>query len=205
MCTVNGAKVIATPEQYELARLARSKTIGSDVRAKLAGCQAGEETRAKHAAAQGGSANGFFGKQHTDATRQKLSKSSGKPVRCLNTGEEFCSSYEAAAKLGINRVLINNCCRGKQASTSGGLKFEFINKTDFDYGLPGNKLTKYERRRQIIELRKKLILLTNAFPNRLSAEDTKKIAKLATCENKRYLLSLLALFTEAEIDQIMGL
>lgn len=50
-----------------------------------------------------------------------------------------------------------------------------------------------------------MILLANAFPNRLGTEDTKKIAKLATCENKRYLLNLLALFTEAEIDQVMGL
>ena len=98
--------------------------------------------------------------------------------------------------LGISRVLINNCCRGKQESTMSGMRFEYVNPQDVARGVPGkNSMTKYERRRLVIELRKLIITLDKLFPGVLSIEDSKKISKLATCENRQYLLSLFSLFT----------
>lgn len=197
MCTVSNSATISTPEDYQFAREARSKTIGKAARAKLIGGAASEVIREAHRSKQAGEANGFYGKQHSVQTKQKFSESTSKAVRHINTGIEYKSSYEAASALGISRVLINNCCRGKQESTKGGMKFEYVNPEDINRGIPGkNTLTKYERRREIIELRKQVVLLDRQFPQVLSEEDKIRINKLATCENRRYLLSLVSLFSE---------
>ena len=196
MCSVSKAAVISTPEEYEMAKIARSKTIGKAAQVKLIGGVALEKTRQAHSLKQAGESNGFYGKQHTEETRQKFSISTSKAVRHVNTGIEYKSSYEAAEALGISRVLINNCCRGKQESTKGGMKFEYVNPEDFSRGLPGIK-SKYDRRREIIELRKQVVQLNESSPSILTDEDKQRIRKLATCENKRYLQSLLKKFEES--------
>ena len=196
MCTVSNTATNTTAEDYQIARIARSKIIGKDVRTKLIGLEASAIMRENHSKAQGGELNGFFGKSHSDETKSKLSKAKSKAVRHINTGVEYSSSYEAAEKLGISRVLINNCCRGKQESTCGGMKFEYVNPEDFNIGIPGkNHKTKYDRRREIIELRKQVVELNNKFPGVLSEENKNRIKKLATCESYHYLTSLLRLFS----------
>lgn len=199
MCTVSAAHTIASPEEYEQARLIRSTTLGKTLRTKLIGKSETDLTRLAHAKAQTGELNGFYGKTHSTDTLQKLSESLGKRVRCINTGIEYASSYDVERQLGISRVLVNNCCRGKQLSTSGGLQFEYVNKDDINYGLPKNTLSKYDRRRKIITLRKILVKLDETFPEILPEVDKIRISKLATCENKRYLLSLLRLFDELHL------
>lgn len=197
MCTISKAASIATAEDYQAARLARSKTIGNKTRAKLIGLEASTVMRENHSKAQSGELNGFFGKTHSDETKQKLCKATSKAVRHINTGIEYSSSYEAEEKLGISRVLINNCCRGKQESTCGGMKFEYVNPEDVSRGIPGkNHKTKYDRRREIIELRKQVVELNNKFPNILNVEDKRRISKLATCESYHYLNSLLKQFSK---------
>lgn len=196
MCTVSNAAGIATAEDYQATKVARSKLIGNKARTKLIGLEASIQTRENHSKAQSGKLNGFYGKSHSEETRSKLSKAISKAVRHINTGIEYSSSYEAAEKLGISRVLINNCCRGKQKSTCGGMRFEYVNPEDLSRGLPTNSKTKRDRRREIIELRKQVIELDTKFPATLSLEDKKRISKLATCENYRYLIGLLKLFTE---------
>ena len=199
MCTVSNSSGFATPEDYSNAKEARSKTIGQKTRLKLIGETASTEVRLNHSKAQAGEANGFYGKVHSSKTRQQLSESASKPVRHLNTGIEYPSSYAAAKALGINRVLINNCCRGKQQSTSGGMKFEYVNQEDFNKGIPGKTvLTRYERRRNILQLRKLIIHLDIKFFNVLPAEDKIRIAKIATCESYRYLMNLLKIFLQVE-------
>lgn len=193
MCTVSKTATIATAEEYQLARESRSKTIGAAVQTKLIGFVADEQARSNHSQAQAGELNGFFGKTHTEAARAKLAASQSKAVRHINTGIVYSSSYEAANALNINRVLINNCCRGKQTSTKGGMRFEYVNPSDLNRSIPGkNSMTKYDRRREIIELRKLVVQLNKQFPNILNPEDAIKISKLSTCENKRYLINLLA-------------
>lgn len=195
MCTISKSAKIATAEEYQIARELRSKTIGAVVQDKLIGTSADSLTRGNHSKSQSGELNGFFGKAHSESTKQKLAAAKTKAVRHINTGKIYSSSYEAAEALEINRVLINNCCRGKQASTMGGMMFEYVNPQDFNRGIPGtNHMTKYERRREIIELRKLIVGLNKRFPGVITYEDTIRISKLATCENKRYLLSLLQLF-----------
>ena len=197
MCTVSSTATNATVEDYQTARILRSKTIGNKARVKLIGLEAPVSMRENHSKAQSGELNGFFGKAHSDETKTKLSKAKSKAVRHINTGVEYSSSYEAADKLGISRVLINNCCRGKQESTSGGMKFEYVNPEDFNVGIPGkNHKTKYDRRREIIELRKQVVELSSQFPEVLSDADKKRISKLATCESYHYLTNLLKLFPE---------
>jgi hypothetical protein len=192
MCTCSYAASIATAEEYEAARIARSETIGKDVQAKLIGIVVDEQTRTNHSQAQAGELNGFFGKVHSEASRKKLAAATSKAVRHINTGTVYSSSYDAAASLGISRVLINNCCRGKQSSTMGGMMFEYVNPRDINRGVPGkSSLSKYERRRIIIELRTLIVGLNKAFPGILASADIHRISKLSTCENKRYLLSLL--------------
>lgn len=198
MCTCSETASIATAEEYELVRVARSKTIGKDVQVKLIGSAANEQVRKNHSLAQTGELNGFFGKAHSIDSRKKLAKSASKPVIHVNTGKIYSSSYEAADELGISRVLINNCCRGKQASTKGGMCFKYVNPLDLNRGvLNKSSLTRYDRRRKIIELRKVVLNLNEAFPGILAPEDTERIRKLATCENKRYLLELLNMFVTA--------
>lgn len=185
----------ATPEEYQLAKEKRNKIIGETTRLTQIGSNATIETRLRHSKAQKKELNGFFNKKHSEETRAKLSSSAGKPVRCINTGVEYASSYEAAADLGINRVLINRCCKGLQQYTHGNWQFEYINIEDAGRGIPGkSNLSKYEKRRQIIELRKQLVQLDKQFPAVLSEEDKVRIKYLAKCENYRYLNSLLKLF-----------
>lgn len=194
MCTVSNTATNATAEDYQTARMIRSKTIGNKARIKLIGLEASVETRQNHSNSQSGELNGFYGKSHSDETKAKLSKAKSKAVRHINTGTEYASSYEAAEKLGISRVLINNCCRGKQESTCGGMRFEYVNPDDLYIGLPTNHKTKRDRRREIIELRKQVVELSDRFPEVLLAEDKKRISKLATCESYHYLTGLLKLF-----------
>lgn len=196
MCTLSDGSSIATAEEYEAAKILRNKTIGKDVQAKLIGKKACACTRAKHSQAQAGTLNGFYGKTHSDDSRKKLATATSKAVRHVNTGTIYKSSYEAAASLGISRVLINNCCRGKQASTMGGMMFEYVNPQDIERGiLRKTKLTKYERRREIIELRTFVVGLNKNFPGILNIEDAQRIRKLATCENRHYLLELINTFS----------
>lgn len=49
----------------------------------------------------------------------------GKPVRCVDTGEEFISARKADASTGVNYKHISACCNGKR-KTAGGFKWEFI-------------------------------------------------------------------------------
>lgn len=196
MCTVSNSTqhVIISPEEYQQLKEARGKTIGNQVRQQLIGTKAVSSTRAKHHEKQAGSLNGFFNKKHSKETLSQLSKSKGKPVRHINTGVEYDSSYEAAKALNISRVLINNCCRGKQTSTHNGMMFEYIDPEDKNIGLPNSSLTKYERRRRIILLRKLVVKLDIEQPDVLLVVDKTRIKKLATCENYRYLISLLKQF-----------
>ena len=196
MCTVSKTSTIATAEEYQLVREARSRTIGAAVQSKLIGTTADDLTRNIHSQKQTGELNGFFGRTHSDTSRIKLSSAQSQAVRHINTGVIYKSSYEAADQLGISRVLINNCCRGKQASTMGGMRFEYVNPQDINRGIPGkNTLSKYERRRIIIELRALVVGLNKTFPGVLAPNDLEKIRKLATCENRQYLLSLLTNFS----------
>lgn len=50
-----------------------------------------------------------------------------KPVRCIDTFEEFESETAAGKKYGINKTLIGRVCKGINKTTKG-LRFEYIDK-----------------------------------------------------------------------------
>lgn len=47
-----------------------------------------------------------------------------KPVVCVETGEVFRGSSEAAKKMGLNRTKIVSVCTGKR-KTTGGFRFRY--------------------------------------------------------------------------------
>ena len=71
-------------------------------------------------------ANALKGKKKTpEAIRNNQLAQHRKPVRCIETGEEFESLSDAQRKTGILGETISRCCRGKQ-KTASGYHWEFI-------------------------------------------------------------------------------
>lgn len=104
------------------------------------------ETKQKISNAQKGNKNHFYGKTHSNMTKEKISigvKNSNrkfnnkkctkknKPIICLTTKKIFFSFKEAADYYNINYTNISNVCRGKYktAKLSNGLKtkWKYIN------------------------------------------------------------------------------
>ena len=52
-------------------------------------------------------------------------KSIGRPVRCIETGVEYCSSAEAEIAMGTNSHNIPTCCRSPK-KTVGGYHWEYV-------------------------------------------------------------------------------
>lgn len=70
---------------------------------------------------------GESGYKVSEKSRQLRSENSPckRPVRCLDTGEEFPSITAAAKHFKISRVTIGSVCRGEHIRV-GGLKFEYV-------------------------------------------------------------------------------
>ena len=103
------------------------------------GHEVSEETKEKIRNKTTGELNHFYGKHHSDETRQKMSQnhanvSSGnhpraKPVLCVELDIIFDCTRDAERKLGINHAHISACCRG-QRKTAGGYHWCYITKKD---------------------------------------------------------------------------
>lgn len=90
-----------------------------------------------------GKENPFYGKKHTDETRQKMKeawteerkeqlrlmaktrKQYTVKVRNVDTGEVFDSVKKAAEKYGLKDTHISRVCKGKR-KTTGGFKWEYV-------------------------------------------------------------------------------
>ena len=85
-----------------------------------------------------GENNPFYGKHHTEETKQKLSEQHKhmhtKAVECINTGEIFESATYAAEWCGITKQGIQRCCvggrptAGKHPITQEKLKWRYVNE-----------------------------------------------------------------------------
>ena len=83
-----------------------------------------------------GENNPFFGKHHTEETKQKLSEQhkhiNTKAVECINTGEIFESAAYAAEWCGITKQGIQRCCTGgrptagRHPETKEKLKWRYV-------------------------------------------------------------------------------
>jgi len=60
------------------------------------------------------------GRKHTAYQDQRIREATGKPVKCMTTGEVFDCIREAAKKYGLCDASISNCCNGKQKTTRMG-------------------------------------------------------------------------------------
>lgn len=95
-----------------------------------------DEVKKRMSETRKGSNNGFYGKHHTEETKEKMRNNqtdkSGEnnprfnpePVICIETGEIYSSAYVASKKLGLYSSGIRKCCEGK-LKTTGGLRFQF--------------------------------------------------------------------------------
>lgn len=97
-----------------------------------------------------GDKNPFYGKKHTDATKNKISQANkgrrhsdesrkkmsyarsggknynAKKVRCVDNGMVFDCCGDAGKWCGIGAKAISKCCRG-ETKTAGNHKWEYIN------------------------------------------------------------------------------
>ena len=71
-----------------------------------------------------GEENPFYGKHHTEETRERWSQIRGIPVLCVETNIIYRSAAEAARQIGIREDGINHCLRGK-SRTSGNYHWKY--------------------------------------------------------------------------------
>ena len=64
----------------------------------------------------------FRNKKRTRENIEKIREANSKPVKCVETGEIFASTKDAAARLGITRTAVTNQLRGR-SKTCGGRTF----------------------------------------------------------------------------------
>lgn len=94
-----------------------------------------EEWKKERSEAMKGENNHFYGKKHSEETRKKMSENhanvrggnspSAKKVKCIETGEIFPSSREAAEFVHKTKSAINNCIYGL-SNTCGGYHWERV-------------------------------------------------------------------------------
>lgn len=68
---------------------------------------------------------GSFGKTLSEETKEKISKTLGKPVICMETGIVYFSTKDAQDKTNINKSHIGSCARGNR-KTAGGYHWQYI-------------------------------------------------------------------------------
>lgn len=101
-----------------------------------------QEHRDKISKANTGENNGFYGKHHTEETRQKMSEAkkgkyvgenspNAKAVYCYEKNEIRLTAKEWSEELCLYRSDIANCCKGKRKST-GGYHFRYATKEEIE-------------------------------------------------------------------------
>lgn len=86
-----------------------------------------DEVRARMSKQRTGEGNSFYGRHHSEESKQRMRESHAgqrhywqeKPVICTDTGEMFGSIKEAAEAKGVNSSKIGDVCRGDRKSTGG--------------------------------------------------------------------------------------
>ena len=72
-----------------------------------------------------GKDNPFFNKKHTEETKEKLRKTNGNPIICIETDEEFQSINQCAKKMNLDRKAIERVLKGVYKQTKG-YTFKYI-------------------------------------------------------------------------------
>ena len=112
-----------------------------------------------------------------------------KPVFCLETGEIFASSYDAADAKGVSRPAMSRVCSGKQRSCKGQ-HFFYISKATENLNLVAAHLRSLAMENAKLKVKADLY---DAWQAELAAE------RKAEEERKQRLL-----YNQALMDEIMG-
>ncbi len=112
----------------------KTKAKMSEVRRGKPGTKHSNESKAKMSAATSGENNPFFGKNHSQETRAKISQSwsiahrqSMKPVECIETGQKFESLRGCARQMNIDNSHLRKHLKGEQKHVKG-FHFKYITK-----------------------------------------------------------------------------
>lgn len=101
----NGVRVVSYPRKYdENGKIIFSKEHRKRISNALKGIERSETVR-----------------KHMSEAQTKTKK----PVRCIDTGEEFESMTAAMKKFNIDKTLISRACSGRN-KTAKGLRFEYV-------------------------------------------------------------------------------
>ena len=73
-----------------------------------------ERTKRKLSQINKGENHPMYGRNHTEESKEKISKSKSKPIICITTNEIFISCKDASIKKNINCGNISECCKGKR-------------------------------------------------------------------------------------------
>ena len=84
-----------------------------------------EKTKKKISELKSGINNNFYGKHHTEESKEKIRNHKSKKVYCIETNIVYNSALIAKKKTGICNASIRKVCNGKQ-KTAGGYHWEFI-------------------------------------------------------------------------------
>lgn len=98
-----------------------------------------EEAKEKNRVANSGENNGMYGKHHTDETKREIRetlsgrkmslesriKMSKRPIRCIETGEEYLNTITVAEAMNCTPTAVWNALNGK-SKTCGGYHWEYI-------------------------------------------------------------------------------
>ena len=98
---------------------------------KLKGGKLSEETKLKISEAEKGENNPFYGKHHSEETKQKLSKK----VVCITTGKIFNSIKYACNYYNVSQGNMSSCCIGTRKHAgrlSDGTKLQWKYLENYD-------------------------------------------------------------------------
>lgn len=69
--------------------------------------------------------NPFYGKRHSEKTKNKIREANSKPIICVETGIIYKSATKAAKFANVSKSTIGKCCKGKK-KTAGGYIWKYL-------------------------------------------------------------------------------
>lgn len=88
-----------------------------------------EEIKRKMSLSTIGEKNHFYGKHHTEQTKQMIADKNSVAIICVETQIIYKNSVLASKAIGVRNTAINNCLKGR-SKTCGGYHWKYIDDND---------------------------------------------------------------------------